>query len=125
MIQQASISIGRLFELLQKVGEQLRVQTIDLRDLLNPIRIIAVMRKRMMRVGDADLWIDAHASLAAEHQGCNTSQVGLKCDNLEVVHQLRIIWKGDWYPGGLFDRRRHRVVIFLGGLDSPLDLPDG
>src|SRR5258706_4291591 len=124
MIEQASIPIGRRFELVQKVSEQLCMKTIDLGDFLNPLRIIAMVRERMMRVGDADLRIDPHASLAAEHQGRNTSQVGLKCDNLKVVHQLRIIRKSYWYTGGLFDRPRHPPGIFLSGLDSALALPD-
>src|SRR5262245_57088367 len=76
----------------------------------------------MMRVGDANLGIDSHTALAAQHHRCNSSQVRLKRDHLELIHQLRIVGQHNRYPGGFLNCRRYLPIVLLGSLYPPLDL---
>src|SRR6185503_15788540 len=80
------------------------------------------MSERMMRIGDANLRIDSHTALAAQHHRCNPRQVRLERDHLELIHQLRIVGQRDWYPGGFLHCRRHLAIVLLGSLDPSLDL---
>ena len=82
----------------------------------------AMMRERMVRIGNADFGIRANAAFAAEHHGGDACQVGLERDRLQIEHQLHIIAVLERNAGGLLGRRRDR--IFLRGGDAHFDLAD-
>src|SRR5215813_3195303 len=98
------------------------MKTIDLGYFFNPVRIVAVMGERMMRIGDANLGINSHAALATEHHCRNPGKVCPKRHHLELIHQLRIIGQRDWYARWLLNCRRHLAIVLLGGLYPPFDL---
>ena len=50
------------------LAEQFNVKTIDLCDFFNPFRVVAMMSRWMMRIGNIDFRIDAIAAFAANHQ---------------------------------------------------------
>ena len=54
MVEQVPIAVGRRAQLLEEVGEQLRVIGVELRELLKLLRLVAVVREPMMRLRDAD-----------------------------------------------------------------------
>src|SRR5262249_46638120 len=80
------------------------------------------MREGMMRIGDANLRIDSHTSLAAQHHRCNPGKVRPKRHHLELIHQLRIVGKRYWDPGGFLYCRRHLTIVLLDSLYPTLDL---
>ena len=67
-VEQRAIRFPGRLEFFQEVSEDLRVQAVDLGDLLDPFGVAAVVRERVVRVGDVDLRVDAHAALAPDHQ---------------------------------------------------------
>ena len=66
-------------------------KAVDLRDLLDEVGMAAMMRQRMVRIGNADFGIGAHAAFAAEHHGRDARQVGLERDRLQIEHQLHVV----------------------------------
>ena len=54
------------FSLLEELREQRHVERVDLGNLRELFRIVAVMTRGMVRVGDADFRIRAIAQLARE-----------------------------------------------------------
>ena len=66
MVEQRAVAFGRGFQFLQEPGEERNVERIDLRHPLDLGRVIAVMRQRVMRIGNADLGVSAIARLARE-----------------------------------------------------------
>ena len=82
---------GVASSLLEEVREQLHVEHVDLGDLLDPLRLVAVVGQRMVRIGHADLRIGPQAALAAEHHRRDAREVGLERDHLQVEHQLHVV----------------------------------
>src|SRR5262249_44354734 len=75
------------------------MEGIDLRYLRYLFRIVAVMARRMVRIGDADLRIGSIALLARELECHDAGDIGLKGENLQVEHELRVVGehRGDAY----------------------------
>src|SRR2546429_416049 len=99
------------------------MESIDLRYLRYLFRIVAVMTGWMMRIGDADVRIGSIALLARELECDDAGDIGLKGENLQVEHELRVVGedRGDPYRPievwGLVFR-----YGFLGAFDLTLNL---
>src|SRR5204863_4838600 len=78
VVQQSTVTLGCRFEPLQEIRKQFRVQCVDANDLLNPFRVVAVMRQWMMRIADTNLGIDSIAALSSNHERDHASQIRLK-----------------------------------------------
>src|SRR5947207_967176 len=74
MIEQRAVAIRSSLQPLYKPGEQLDMERVDLRDLLDKIGMPAMMRERMVRIGHADFRIRTNAAFAAEHHGGDARQ---------------------------------------------------
>ena len=61
---------------------------------------VAVVRQRVMPLRDADLGIRAEVELAAEHEGDDAREVGLKREPLQLVHQLDVVAEHLGMPRG-------------------------
>ena len=79
-------------QLLEQVREQRHVIRVDLRQLRELLRRVLVMRRRVMRLGDADLRIGPRAHLARELERDDARDVGLQREHLQVEHQLRVLF---------------------------------
>ena len=123
LIEQRAVAVRRGFQLLEKLREQRHVERVDLGNLRELLRIVAVMTRGMVRVGDADFRIRAVTQLARQLEGHDPRDVRLKRQDLQVEHQLRVVGK----------RRRdtHRPIQIghgivrrprFGALDLALDL---
>ncbi len=49
-----------------------------------------MMRERMMRLGDPDLWVRAPGLLASVHESDHTCQIRLIGEQLQIVQQLDV-----------------------------------
>ena len=67
------------------------MELVDLRHLRDLLGIAAVVRQRVVRIGDADLRIGAIAGLARELERDDARDVALQREHLQVEHQLRVI----------------------------------
>ncbi len=65
VVQERSNALGRVFQLLQKLGKQRYMELVDACHLGHLIRIIAMMSQRVMRFVDANFGISAIAGLCA------------------------------------------------------------
>ena len=106
VIEQRAVAVGRGLQLLEVIGEQRHVIGVDLRQLLQLLRIVAVMRRRVVRLGHADLRIGARADFARHLERDDARHVGLQREHLQVEHQLDV----------LFPRRRGTPT---GRVDDP------
>src|SRR5260370_26533101 len=86
VVEQGAVAILSGLEPPDEVGKQLDMECVDLCELLHPLRIVAMMRERMMRIGNADLAISPDTALAADHHCRHAGQVRLKCQHLEIIH---------------------------------------
>src|SRR5438046_6363978 len=122
MIEQRTVSVRHSFQTLDKPGEQLDMEDVDLRDLLDKVGMAAMMRERMVRIGNADLRIRANAAFAAQHHGGDAGEIRLECDGLQIEHHLYVIPVLEGNSGGLLGGRRDGVS--LGGGYTHFDLPN-
>src|SRR5262244_729606 len=92
---------------------------VDLCDLRYLYRIVAVMTDGVVRVRDADIRIGTIALLASELERDDARDVGLKGQNLEVEHELRVVGerRGDAYRPLEVGR-----LVVRHSLLAPLDL---
>src|SRR5262245_6115943 len=67
------------------------MERIDLRNLGDLLRIVAVMAGWMMWIRDADLRIGTIVVLAGALETDDTRDIRLKGQNLQVVHQLGVV----------------------------------
>ncbi len=81
------------------------------------------MRNRVVRFGDADLWIRPRADLARQLEGDHAGDVRLQREHLQIEHQLDVflprLRRAD-RPLQVVGQRR--AVLALGHLDPPFDL---
>jgi hypothetical protein len=87
VIQERAVAFRRRLQLLEVVGEERHVERVDLRHARDLLRIVAVVRQRVMRIGHADLGIGAVARLARELERHDARDVALHRQHLQVEHQ--------------------------------------
>ena len=102
MVEQRAVAFRRGLQLLQEVGEQRHVERVDLGHLRDLLRIVAVVRERMVRIGHADLGIGARAGFARQLEGDDAGDVALQRQHLQVEHQPGVV--------GVGGRHAHRAV---------------
>lgn len=126
MFQQVAIALGSGLQFVEELGEEGHVELVDLRHALDLGGVIAVMRKRMMRIRDTDLGVGPVAGLAGELEGDDTRDVALKGQHLEVEHQPGMVGIGGRHADGAVEiRQRILLCSSLGLLNATLDLTDG
>ena len=74
-----AVHVLRCLHFLEEFRELSRVPQINLRDLGNRLRIVAVMADRVMPARDADIRKDAVAAFLGEQNRRNAGGIGLKC----------------------------------------------
>src|SRR5262245_10161558 len=121
-VEEAAVEIRGGGEALHEAREELDVEAVDLRHLLDEVGMAAVVRQRVVRVGDANLRVDANAAFAAQHHGGDAGEVGLERDGLQLEHQLDVGGIVERDAGRLLVRRRHRIALAC--RDLQLDLAD-
>ncbi len=67
------------------------MELVDLRHARDFLRIIAVMRKRVVRIGNSDLGISAIAGFARELERDDACDIALQRQHLQVEHQPRVV----------------------------------
>src|SRR5215469_2001793 len=126
MIQQRTISVLRILQLLDEMRVDGHVIRIDLRVLLDQMRLILMVRYRVMPFRHADPRIRAVARLARDLHAAHTSDVALIGQVQQVHEQLHVLIEFLRNPGGLVDRRKRRLgIILFRLLDARLDLAYG
>ena len=125
MVEQRAVAFRRGLQLLQELREQRDVELIDLGHLGDLLRIVAVMRQRMMRIGNADLRIGAVAGFARQLKRDDARDVALQRQQLQVEHQSGVVGVGRRHADGPIEIGQ-RIVrrVGLGLLNAPLDFAD-
>src|SRR5438105_4439181 len=77
MVEQRSIAILRRSQLLEVLGEQLEVISLNDGALVHLHRIVLMMRQRMMRLRNPDLRIRTSGLFASVHERNHAREVGL------------------------------------------------
>jgi hypothetical protein len=113
MVQERAVAVGGGLEARHEVGEQLHVEDVDLRDLLDPLRVVAVVGQRVMGVAHPDLRVGLEAALAADHHRADAGEVGLEGDDLQVVHQLDVVGEEHGDAVGLLHRGSMSLIPCL------------
>ena len=102
------------------------MELIDLRHARDLFRIVAVMRERVVRIGNADLRVSAIARFARELERDDARDIALQRQHLQIEHQPRVI--------GVSGRHAHRSIqirqrivrrVGLGLLNAAFDFADG
>ena len=93
---------------------------VDLGELGHLFRIVAVMAEGMVPVWHAGFRIGARATLAAEHEGADPSEIGLHSQYLQIDHQSGIGGIGFRDAGRLGHRRQRGGVLRLCHLNATL-----
>ncbi len=124
MIEQRAVAVLDRVQLAQEVGEQPDVVRLNLDQLLDLLRAVLVMRRRVMALVHVDHRIRLVALLARHHVREHARDVRLIGERHQVVHQLDVLFEVERDA----DRRRRQVesdLLFLAGhLDASLDLAD-
>ena len=105
VVEQRAVAIRRGFQLVQEIRELLHVEAVDLRHLLDPLRVVAVVRQRMVRFGHADLAIRARAAFAAIMKVEMRVRSAWNASAIRSNISLHVIGEVDRNAGGLFDAR--------------------
>src|SRR6266508_1797592 len=63
MIEQRAVAVGNGAQLVEEFSKQLRVVSVDLRDLLQPLGVVLVMRGRVMGIRYTDVGVRAVGEL--------------------------------------------------------------
>jgi len=95
---------------------------VDLRELLDHLRLVAMVRRRMMRLGNADFRIRSTADLPGHHERDDARQIAAVREQLQVEHQSGVIGVGGGHTGGLVEGRQLPGALLLRLLDAPLDV---
>ncbi len=94
------------------------MESIDLRDLIHQLRDVAVVRNRVMRVGDTDLAVGSHAGFAPQLEARDASKIGLIGQYLHVEHQLHVVGVFLRNAGRFVDAGCELLVIALRNLNT-------
>lgn len=94
VIEEASGAVIGGFHFLEEFGEEGDVEGVDFRHALDLGRIISVVRKRMVWIGDAGLGVNAVTRFASKLEGGDAGDVSLEGEHLKLEHQARVILIG-------------------------------
>ena len=124
LVQERPVTIRRRPQLLDERREQADVIGVDLRQLRERLGHVAVMRQRMVRIRHVDLRVGAATQLVPGHEGGDPRAIGLVRQQLQVVHQSRMLGE----TGRHAHRPRHQrdlpISLRLDDFDAPLDVTD-
>src|SRR5690242_11782108 len=91
MFEQIAVAVGRVLQLLKEWRDGADVVLIQLCELRNILRVLAVMRGIVELVLDAALRIHAGADVATHLEGGYTGDVRHECQGLQVEHELNVL----------------------------------
>ena len=106
MEQGFAVDVVVFAQLVEKHGELSDIPLVDISDFTNPVGTVAVMRKVVVSLDDADVVERPVAAVVREHQARDACRVGLECQYEQVVHQLDVLG----VVGRNADRRIHGRV---------------
>ena len=124
VIEQTTVAVRNRLQLLQEVGHRLDVIRIQLRVRLHLLGIVAVVRHRVVRLGQTDLGIRAIDVFPRHHQRADASDVGLERQHLQVEHQLDVLLER-WRHADRLLRHRKIAVVRFGLRNALLDVANG
>src|SRR6516164_8380005 len=82
-----------------------------------------MMRERVMRVLDPDLRIRATGQFTPHHERHHASEVALIGENLQIEHQLHVLFERRWNTSRRLDVGQHRRrALSFGGLYPAFDV---
>ena len=122
MVEQRAVAVRRRGQLLQERREERRVVGVDLRQLGQRLRHVAVVRERVVRVGHPDLAVGAAAQLVPRHERADAGAVRLPGQKLQVVHQPGVLGQRRRDAARALQQRQLPVALRLGDLDAPFDV---
>ena len=122
VVEQRAVAVLRRRHLLEEAPEDLHVERVDLRQLRELLGPLAVVRGRVVRVGDPDLGERAHALLAADQEARDAGQVGLERHQHQVEHEVGVLLEDGGDAGRLHHVGQLAVALALGDLDAALDV---
>ena len=91
VVQQRAVAFRDRLQLAEQVGELLDVEGVDRADLVDLLRVVAVVRQLVVAFGDADDPVLLLAALAGEHEGDDAGHVGLERQHHQVAHQAEVL----------------------------------
>src|SRR5678815_895180 len=91
VVEQRAIAVGSVAQLLQIIREEFQMVLLNLGALLHLDRIVLMMRQRMMRLRNADLWVRPRALLAPVHECDDAGDVRLIREKLQVVEKTGVL----------------------------------
>ena len=125
MIQQRAITVRRRSQFLQVMREQCGMKNVDLGDLCDLHGIVLMVRRRVVRVVDADLAVGPIALLAAQHERDNPCHVALQCGRHQIKQNLGMLIIRGGYPGRPIQYRQFPRGLLLCPGDPPFDVANG
>ena len=125
MVEEGAVAIGGRFHLLQKLGEEGDVKSVDLRHALDLIRVVSVVGKRVVGIGDSGFGVDAVARFTRQLKGGDTSDVALEGEHLQLEHEAGVIPIGGGDAIGSVEIGKGFIAgRGFGFLNASLDLTD-
>ena len=124
MIEHRPVAIRHGRELVEELGEHLRVVRLHLDQALHLRRFVVVVRQRMERVGHADVVVGLAADLGRHHEGEDARHVRLIRQRDQVEHQVDVLIEGRRAQRRVRDVDV-RQVASLRLLNAALDFADG
>ncbi len=91
VIEQRSVAVGRGRELVQELREQRDVTGVELDEIRDLLRVVAVMRHGVVRLGDAEIGVDALAGVAAHHEGEDARDVRFVSQREQIELQRDVL----------------------------------
>ncbi len=125
VIEQRRIAFFGRLQFLDPRGELARLIAIDLRHLLHQVGHIAVMRERVMAVGNADLAVRPRGALMRDQKRDDAREIGLEGDGHHVGHQLEVFGEVGRHAVGLLHMRIDLGVVRFRFRDLPFDFANG
>ncbi len=111
VIEQRSVAILGRLQSLDELREEREVIRVHFRVHFDRRRPVAVVRDRMVRLGDADVEIRPLTELASQHECEHTRQVGLIRDEQQVEQELDVFFEGLGHT--------HRGIRYVGNRARP------
>ena len=92
LIEERAIAVGGRTQSVKQMSEHLRVEDVDLRQFGEPLRIVAMVRHEVVRLGNTDLGIGPVAQFAADavDDAGNTALHGAASQGEDTVVQFLV-----------------------------------